>query len=106
MRIIIDASKITSTEALHDIFQEAFGFPDYYGRNMDAWIDCMSSLDEEMSKVHIEEGEIVELQLANAKEWKENYANLYEDVIECAALVNWRRIEKGGSAILALSYCI
>jgi RNAse (barnase) inhibitor barstar len=24
-----------------------FGFPDFYGRNMDAWIDCMTDIDVE-----------------------------------------------------------
>ena len=104
MKIIIDASKITSVETLHDTFQEAFGFPDYYGRNMDAWIDCMSNLDDEMNKVQVKEGEIVELQLDNIEVLKENHPDLYADIIECAAFVNWRRMERGGLAILALSY--
>ncbi len=106
MKVIINASKITSVEALHDTFKEAFGFPDYYGRNMDAWIDCMTHLDEEMNKIQVKEGEVVELQIDNIKDLKENHPDLYVEIIECAAFVNWRRIEKGESAILALSYYI
>jgi hypothetical protein len=59
-----------------------------------------------MNKVQIRKGEIIELQLDNAKDLKENYPDLYTDIIEGAAFVNWRRIEKGESAILALSYYI
>ncbi|MDB5225542.1 MAG: barnase inhibitor [Candidatus Adlerbacteria bacterium] len=104
--VIIDAGKIVSEETLHDTFYEVFGFPDYYGRNMNAWIDCMSSLDTEMNKVQVKGGEIVTLQLDNAKDLKEKYPELYSKVVESTAFVNWRRTENGESAILALSFHI
>jgi RNAse (barnase) inhibitor barstar len=44
--IAIPADQITDWESFHSVFQAAFGFPDFYGRNMNAWIDCMSYLDE------------------------------------------------------------
>jgi len=31
-------------ETFHDEFQEKMGFFDGYGRNMDAWIDCMGDM--------------------------------------------------------------
>ena len=73
---------------------------------MNAWIDCMSSLDTEMSKVQVKEGEILALQLDNAKDLKEKYPYLYAEIVECSAFVNWRRTEKGEPAILALSFYI
>ena len=51
----IDASRITSWDTFHDVFAKDFGFPDFYGRNMDAWIDCMTCLDDPescMTTVH------------------------------------------------------
>ena len=33
--------------SFHDASAEKFGFPDYYGRNRDAWIDCMRGDDLE-----------------------------------------------------------
>ncbi len=44
--VIIDCAKIKSANDLHDAFDRIFGFPEYYGRNMDAWIDCMSCIDD------------------------------------------------------------
>jgi RNAse (barnase) inhibitor barstar len=41
----IDGTRLQSWDAFHSAFASAFGFPDFYGRNMDAWIDCMTSLD-------------------------------------------------------------
>jgi barstar (barnase inhibitor) len=58
----IDADRIVDRASFHSVFGEAFGFPDFYGRNMDAWIDCMTHLDDpgaELSKVCIELGEVL-----------------------------------------------
>lgn len=46
MIVRIDARRIVDLDSFHDVFAEAFGFFGGYGRNMDAWIDCMSSLDD------------------------------------------------------------
>ena len=42
----IDGSRISDWESFHDVLSEVMGFPEFYGRNMNAWIDCMTSLDE------------------------------------------------------------
>lgn len=44
--VSIPADRILDWQSFHDVFAEAMGFPSYYGRNMDAWIDCMTYADE------------------------------------------------------------
>ncbi len=46
MQINIDFSKINDWTSFHAQFHEKMGFPNFYGNNMNAWIDCMSSIDE------------------------------------------------------------
>ena len=41
-RIILDGREFDSREKLHSIFKDAFNFPDYYGKNLDALHDCLS----------------------------------------------------------------
>ena len=103
----LDASRITDWDSFHDVFAEGFGFPAFYGRNMDAWIDCMTSLDDpsaELSRVHAPPGGVVVLQLEHVDNLIERYPEQYGTLIECAAFVNWRRIELGEPAVLALSF--
>jgi hypothetical protein len=104
--IRIDCSKITDRDTFHNEFREAFGFPAFYGRNMDAWIDCMTSLDEfdGMRTVTIQPGEVLTLQLDKYKDFKSRCPDLVNDLIECSAFVNWRRIETGEPSVLALSF--
>lgn len=100
----IDGTKITDWPSFFDEFVLAFGFPDYFGRNMDAWIDCMTCLDEEMSAVQVAPGEYVCIALDAADVFKAACPEQYQALLECAAFVNWRRIDKGEAPILMLSF--
>ena len=105
--IEIDCSLITDWESFHDVFMENMGFPDFYGRNLNAWIDCMSSLadpEEGLTKVHCSKGEVVTLNLKNASSLKKHTPEIYEALSECSAFVNYRQLEVGEPAVLALAY--
>ena len=74
---------------------------------MDAWIDCMTSLDDPaagMSKVHAPEVGVITLQLDGVEAFAERCPEQYRAVVDCCAFVNWRRIEVGQPAVVALSY--
>jgi RNAse (barnase) inhibitor barstar len=103
----IDASRITDWPSFHSVFAEACGFPSFYGRNMNAWIDCMTSLDDPdaaMSEVHSPPGGIVVLTLLDAKAFAARCPDQYNALNECSAFVNARRLETGDGPVLALSY--
>ena len=105
--IQIDGSRIEDWNSFHDYFSKALGFPDFYGRNMNAWIDCMTSLDapdEGLSSVHVAPGGVMVLCLSGASGLKKRCPDIYDALVECSAFVNYRRIEKGESAVLALSF--
>jgi hypothetical protein len=103
----IDCSRIRDWASFHDEFARVFGFPGFYGRNMDAWIDCMTSLDapsDGLSQIHCEPGQVVTLRLENAAEFKVRCPEQYSSLLECSAFVNFRRLETGAAAVLALSF--
>ena len=43
---MLNGSKITDWKSFHDECAAVFGFPDFYGRNMNAWIDCLTYVRE------------------------------------------------------------
>ena len=89
------------------MFAEAFGFPDFYGKNLNAWIDCLTYLDEPdagMSTVHVLPGQTLTLAIENAKSFKERCPDLFMALVECVAFVNWRRIDTGDSSVLTLAF--
>ncbi|HCH4139911.1 TPA: barstar family protein [Vibrio parahaemolyticus] len=45
----IDLTMIENENQLHELMANYFGFPDYYGKNWDAFWDCLC--DSDLSKV-------------------------------------------------------
>ncbi|SHJ51041.1 ribonuclease inhibitor [Dethiosulfatibacter aminovorans DSM 17477] len=41
-RIIINGSEMTSRERAHEYLKDMFGFPEYYGKNLDALCDLLN----------------------------------------------------------------
>lgn len=97
-------SQITDWDSFHDTFACALGFPDSYGRNMNAWIDCLTYEDDGMTRYPLQPGDVLTLQLVDCREFRARRPDLYEAIIDSAAFVNWRRIEFGDPPILAISY--
>lgn len=103
--IHVDGSRINDWDSFHEEFARLLGFPSFYGRNMDAWIDCLTYLDEDdgMRSVTVLPGQVLTLHIENYKAFMARCPELVTTLFECAAFVNWRRIEQGGTAVLALS---
>ena len=104
----IEGTSILDREGFHSTFSNAFGFPEYYGRNMDAWIDCMTTLDdpEPQSDLSVKEGDFVVLKVESAEIVQSKSPEIWKDINECVAFVNFRRMEAGHQPILALAYSI
>lgn len=104
-RVAINGDKIRDWDSFHSEFAYAFGFPAFYGRNLDAWIDCMTSLDapeDEMSEVHCAKGSILAIELSNSRKFKLRCPEIYDALVKCSASVNRRRLEVGETAVLEL----
>jgi len=107
VRVTIDMSTIESWDAFHTVFKEALGFPDFYGRNMNAWIDCLTSLDapeDGLTAVHAPVGGVMVLDLPGARALGVRCPDIYSALIECSAFVNYRRVTNGSAPVLCLSF--
>ncbi len=59
MNVTIDCVQIHNREDLHRIFAEALAFPAWYGNNLDALHDCLTSLSGTLRLEHWETAEAV-----------------------------------------------
>lgn len=106
-RVTVDISVIESWDTFHTVFKEALGFPDFYGRNMNAWVDCLTSLDapeDGLTTVHAPVGGVMVLELSGAPALATRCPEIYSALIECSAFVNYRRIHIGSGPVLCLSF--
>jgi RNAse (barnase) inhibitor barstar len=105
--IRVDARRLTDAAGLHATMAEVFGFPATYGKNLDALVDCLTHLDDwkaGMSRVQVMPGEVVVLVLEHMAGLGKKAAEQVKSLTDAVAFVNWRRLEKGQPAVLAVAY--
>lgn len=105
--VTVDCRSIVDWDSFHSVFARTLGFPAFYGRNMNAWIDCLTYVDDRdagMSEVHAPEGGVLVLQLEHAKDFALRCPEVYAATVECVAFVNWRRVDMGDGPALVLSF--
>jgi hypothetical protein len=105
--IKVDTRQITDWNSFHEVFRALMGFPITYGHNMNAWIDCMSSLDNPeagMSTIHVLRGHVVTLLLEHVEDFEKRCPEMLLAICDGSAFVNWRRVEVGDPAVLAIAY--
>lgn len=64
----IDFSHISTLGALYAALSDAFGFPEFFGHNIDAVIDCLFSLPypaDGMTEIHLADNESLVIQAIN-----------------------------------------
>ena len=102
-QVRINCAEIRSWPEFHSVFAKAFGFPSYYGRNMDAWIDCMTDVGDSTagtSRAECEPGECVTIILDGADLLADD---VYETLLDLTAFVNWRRLADGANSVLVVA---
>ncbi len=100
----LDGSKILDWASFHDASARELGFPSFYGRNLDAWIDCLSYLDEGdgMSRFTLAPGEVLDLEVLASDDLKRRAPNIFGAVVDCARFVNKRYVERGKQPLVRL----
>lgn len=103
-RLRLDAREIVDGDSLHDVFARELGFPGWYGRNGDAWIDCVSCLREDcgMTRFLLGPDEVLTLELAHSTDFRRRAPEIAEALEDWCGCVNERMRELGEEPVIAL----
>ena len=52
--VVLDFGTCSTEKEIHAYLKEQFGFPDYYGENLDALYDCLTDFTEDI-EIHFKE---------------------------------------------------
>lgn len=94
VRVLIDTGRITDWKSFHDVFADAFGFPSYYGCNLDAFFDCLSCIDSPesgMTKIQWPPKGVVVIELSNPADLKVRCPGIYSGLVKTIGEINERR---------------
>src|SRR5262245_31328461 len=102
----LNSETITDWESFHNTCKQVMGFPDFYGNNMNAWIDCLTYLDEDdgMSRFQLTENEMLQIEITDTEGFKSRLPEIIDALIECSSFVNRRYSDSGKSPKLALVF--
>ena len=103
--VTLDGATITDWDAFHAQSRQIFGFPEFYGSTMDAWIDCLSYLrdDDGMSSIRLAPGAVLQIDILHAEAWRVAQPDILEEVIYCIAGINERYEDYGETPALRLN---
>lgn len=97
--VTVDGTAMTTADALHAELARGFGFPAWYGHNLDALLDCLSSLDEPgMSALALGPDATVTLAITTADAMP---APLYHALLDVVAAANQRVGATGPRLVVA-----
>lgn len=102
--VSMNGEAITSWDAFHDESQRVFGFPEFYGRNMNAWVDCLSYLrdDDGMSKFRLKPDEVLRIEVRYAERMRAQAPEILDDLAFCIEAINERYADYGEKPALEL----
>jgi RNAse (barnase) inhibitor barstar len=100
----LDGSAIRDWPSFHRECQIKLGFPEFYGRNLDAWIDCLSTLrdNDGMSIFALEPDETLQIEIVNAGVLRNQETQILDTLLDCVDAVNQRYTENGEKPALEL----
>ena len=86
MELSIDFVGINTVGEMHEQLKQAFGFPDFYGANFNALIDCLGDIrypEYGMSELIIGENETLNLKIKNFHYDDESIIKTFFVAIKC-----------------------
>jgi hypothetical protein len=102
--LVLPTEHIKDWQSFHSVCAKFFGFPAFYGNNMNAWIDCMSDLTDDagMTTVGLKPGAFLELRIPGYEAFARACPEVSAALLECTAFVNQRYISANGSTRISL----
>lgn len=102
--VAIPTGRITDWDSFHAVLAESLGFPAWYGRNMNALIDCLSFADEPAGMVAnpVPAGQLLTLRLDGVAGFQARCPEQFQALLDAIAFVNLHRAEAGQEPVVAL----
>lgn len=89
-----DLREINTWTKFHDYFSKFPGFPYYYGKNLNAWIDVVQDLEDSTYLIRVQVG-------GDLNELHKN--EFYVAILDCVAFINMRKLDDGSNMFISVA---
>ncbi len=103
-KVMLDGKRLSTWEDFHEVSAAVFGFPAFYGRNKDAWIDCMSSIDAGMLRAELVTEESYTIVVEHTEEWVAAAPEMMAEFVSLLAAVHERLAGVGSTKQIAVVF--
>jgi hypothetical protein len=102
--VTLELATVSDWESFHDQCMEVFGFPSFYGRNMDAWANCLSGLTKGDNKCRfsLDSREYLIIHLAGFESFLNRAPEISMALVRASLDVNRRYLAEGEMPRIAL----
>jgi RNAse (barnase) inhibitor barstar len=105
IQVILNGRQLTTWEEFHDECATTFGFPAFYGRNRDAWIDCLTDIDGGLTKAECQTEADLLISIENSSTWVTQAPAMVTEFVQLVQDVNMRFKEAGLAKKVAVVFC-
>lgn len=101
---VIDGTAIRDWESFHDECARKLGFPGFYGRNLNAFVDCLNYLEQDvgMTRFVLKPGETLDVRITNSADLQSVAPDILQALRDSIGYVNRNYDERGLPALVRL----
>jgi hypothetical protein len=102
--VTLETREICDFASFHACCAKVFGFPNFYGANMNAWMDCLSYLPDGdgMSSFRLSQNEHLFVHVPEFEAFSKRVPEVSNALLECTAAVNRRYVKANDAPRLVL----
>lgn len=94
--------RVFDWETFHEVSKDVFGFPPFYEMNMNAWVDCLTYLDDGMSRFDLLSDEDLKIEVLGSEQMHNQAPEAFQALLEGIDSINQRNSEAGERARIQL----
>jgi Barstar (barnase inhibitor) len=104
-QVVLDGNQLATWDGFHTECATVFSFPAFYGRNRDAWIDCLTDVDGGLTQANLQTEEDLLISIENSSTWVTQAPLMVTEFVLLVQAVNLRFKEAGLAKKVAVVFC-
>ena len=95
VEVVLDGKQLVTWDGFHTECADGLGFPEFYGRNRDAWIDCVSDIGGGLMRAELQAEAEFLIVIESSAAWAAAAPEIVIEFVQLLEAVHMRLREAG-----------